>query len=90
MFDLEGGQEGALTSMNTTVNPPPIDPHVRIGHVSVASKQRAGTAPFWELRRHGLLPIGGGMRTSAGRLPHSGMPPYQSRPLSISTRTIAM
>jgi O-acetyl-ADP-ribose deacetylase (regulator of RNase III) len=38
--------------------------------VSGAIKRRAGTAPFRELRAHGVLPLGGAVRTSAGRLPH--------------------
>ena len=41
--------------------------------VSGAIKRRAGTAPFRELRRHGLIPLGGAVRTSAGRLPYRGI-----------------
>lgn len=37
--------------------------------VSGAIKRRAGTAPFWELSRKGLIPLGGAVRTGAGRLP---------------------
>ena len=37
--------------------------------VSGAIKRRAGTAPFRELRRHGPIPLGGAVITSAGRLP---------------------
>ncbi|QDT14497.1 macro domain-containing protein [Alienimonas californiensis] len=38
--------------------------------VSGAIRQRAGTAPFRELAKHGLLPLGGAVVTGAGRLPH--------------------
>jgi O-acetyl-ADP-ribose deacetylase (regulator of RNase III) len=38
--------------------------------VSGAIKRRAGLAPFRELRRYGVLPIGGAVLTSAGDLPH--------------------
>jgi O-acetyl-ADP-ribose deacetylase len=38
--------------------------------VSGAIKRRAGLGPFRELRRYGLLPLGGAVLTSAGRLPH--------------------
>jgi O-acetyl-ADP-ribose deacetylase len=41
--------------------------------VSGAIKRRAGTAPFKELRRYGLIPLGGAVRTSAGRLPFKGI-----------------
>ena len=41
--------------------------------VSGAIKRRAGTAPFKELRRFGLIPLGGAVRTSAGRLPIKGI-----------------
>ena len=41
--------------------------------VSGAIKRRAGTAPFREVRRLGLLPLGGAVRTSAGRLPYKGI-----------------
>jgi O-acetyl-ADP-ribose deacetylase len=37
--------------------------------VSGAIKKRAGTAPFKELARHGSIPLGGAVVTSAGRLP---------------------
>ncbi|MGZ5978157.1 MAG: macro domain-containing protein [Isosphaeraceae bacterium] len=38
--------------------------------VSGAIKRRAGPAPFKELRRSGLIPLGGAVRTLAGRLPY--------------------
>ena len=41
--------------------------------VSGAIKRRAGLAPFRELRRHGVLPLGGAVLTSAGRLPFQGI-----------------
>jgi O-acetyl-ADP-ribose deacetylase (regulator of RNase III) len=41
--------------------------------VSGAIKRRAGHAPFRELARHGPIPIGGAVVTSAGRLPYKGM-----------------
>jgi O-acetyl-ADP-ribose deacetylase (regulator of RNase III) len=37
--------------------------------VSGAIKRRGGTRPFQELRRHGPIPLGGAVLTSAGRLP---------------------
>jgi O-acetyl-ADP-ribose deacetylase len=37
--------------------------------VSGAIKNRGGTAPFKELRKHGPIPLGGAVLTSAGRLP---------------------
>jgi O-acetyl-ADP-ribose deacetylase len=37
--------------------------------VSKALKKRGGTAPFRELRRHGLLDVGAAVATSAGDLP---------------------
>lgn len=37
--------------------------------VSGAIKRRAGTQPFRELRKFGLIPLGGAVATSAGRLP---------------------
>jgi O-acetyl-ADP-ribose deacetylase (regulator of RNase III) len=37
--------------------------------VSGAIKKRGGYRPFIELRRHGVLPLGGAALTSAGRLP---------------------
>jgi O-acetyl-ADP-ribose deacetylase (regulator of RNase III) len=41
--------------------------------VSRAIKRMAGTAPFRELRRHGSIPLGGAVRTSAGRLSFKGI-----------------
>jgi O-acetyl-ADP-ribose deacetylase len=41
--------------------------------VSGAIKRRAGTAPFRELRRLGLLPLGHAVATSAGTLPHKAI-----------------
>jgi O-acetyl-ADP-ribose deacetylase (regulator of RNase III) len=41
--------------------------------VSGAIKKKAGLAPFRELRRHGLLPLGAAVFTSAGRLPYKGI-----------------
>lgn len=37
--------------------------------VSGAIKRRGGTGPFKELRKHGPIPLGGAVLTSAGRLP---------------------
>jgi len=37
--------------------------------VSGAIKRRAGTSPFRELARHGAMPLGSAIATSAGRLP---------------------
>jgi O-acetyl-ADP-ribose deacetylase (regulator of RNase III) len=37
--------------------------------VSGAIKRRGGTGPFKELRKHGSIPLGGAVLTSAGRLP---------------------
>lgn len=37
--------------------------------VSGAIKRRAGTAPFRELARAGLIPLGGAVMTGAGKLP---------------------
>jgi hypothetical protein len=37
--------------------------------VSRAIKKRGGTGPFKELRKHGPIPVGGAVMTSAGRLP---------------------
>lgn len=37
--------------------------------VSGAIKKRGGTGPFRELRKHGPIPLGGAVLTSAGRLP---------------------
>jgi O-acetyl-ADP-ribose deacetylase (regulator of RNase III) len=41
--------------------------------VSRAIKRRAGYAPFRELARHGPIPLGGAVWTSAGELPHRGI-----------------
>jgi O-acetyl-ADP-ribose deacetylase (regulator of RNase III) len=41
--------------------------------VSGAIKRRAGLQPFKELRRHGVIPLGGAVLTSAGRLPFKGI-----------------
>lgn len=41
--------------------------------VSGAIKRRAGTAPFREVARHGPIPLGGAVLTSAGRLPFRGI-----------------
>jgi O-acetyl-ADP-ribose deacetylase (regulator of RNase III) len=41
--------------------------------VSGAIKKRAGTGPFRELRRHGAIPLGGAVLTSAGRLPYKAI-----------------
>ena len=38
--------------------------------VSGAIKRRAGLRPFRELARHGPIPLGGAVATSAGRLPY--------------------
>lgn len=38
--------------------------------VSGAIKRKAGNRPFVELGRAGLMPLGGAVKTSAGRLPH--------------------
>lgn len=43
------------------------------GGVSGAIKKRAGFAPFRELSRRGLLPLGGAVLTGAGRLPHKAI-----------------
>lgn len=43
------------------------------GGVSGAIRKRAGVAPFRELSRHGLLPLGGAVATGAGRLPHKAI-----------------
>lgn len=37
--------------------------------VSGAIKRRGGTGPFKELAKHGSIPLGGAVMTSAGRLP---------------------
>ena len=41
--------------------------------VSGAIKRRAGYEPFRELARHGPIPLGGAVETSAGRLPFRGI-----------------
>lgn len=41
--------------------------------VSGAIKRRAGTVPFREVARHGPIPLGGAVVTSAGRLPHKAI-----------------
>jgi len=41
--------------------------------VSGAIKKRAGIAPFRELGRLGMLPLGGAVATGAGRLPHKAI-----------------
>lgn len=41
--------------------------------VSGAIKRRAGLAPFRELGRHGPIPLGGAVLTSAGKLPFRGI-----------------
>jgi O-acetyl-ADP-ribose deacetylase (regulator of RNase III) len=41
--------------------------------VSGAIKRRAGTAPFREVAKHGPIPLGGAVLTSAGRLPFKGI-----------------
>jgi O-acetyl-ADP-ribose deacetylase (regulator of RNase III) len=41
--------------------------------VSGAIKRRAGLSPFRELRRYGILPLGGAVLTGAGRLPFKGI-----------------
>ena len=41
--------------------------------VSGAIKRRAGTAPFKEVARHGAIPLGGAVLTSAGKLPFKGI-----------------
>lgn len=41
--------------------------------VSGAIKRRAGLAPFRELRRYGVLPLGGAALTGPGRLPFKGI-----------------
>jgi O-acetyl-ADP-ribose deacetylase (regulator of RNase III) len=41
--------------------------------VSKAIKRRGGIEPFKELRRHGSIPLGGAVLTSAGRLPFKGV-----------------
>ncbi len=41
--------------------------------VSGAIKKRGGTQPFREVARHGPIPLGGAVLTSAGRLPYRGI-----------------
>jgi O-acetyl-ADP-ribose deacetylase (regulator of RNase III) len=41
--------------------------------VSGAIKKCGGTGPFKELRKHGPIPLGGAVLTSAGRLPFKGL-----------------
>lgn len=41
--------------------------------VSGAIKRYGGTAPFRELARHGPIPLGGAVLTSAGRLPYEAI-----------------
>lgn len=41
--------------------------------VSGAIKRLGGTGPFKELRKHGSIPLGGAVLTSAGRLPLKGI-----------------
>jgi len=41
--------------------------------VSGAIKKRAGTAPFRELRKHGVLALGQAVMTGAGRLRYKGI-----------------
>ncbi len=41
--------------------------------VSGAIKRRGGTGPFKELRKHGSIPLGGAVLTSAGLLPFQGI-----------------
>ena len=41
--------------------------------VSGAIKRRGGTAPFKEVGRHGSIPLGGAVLTTAGKLPFKGI-----------------
>src|SRR3984957_5743976 len=41
--------------------------------VSGAIKRKGGTVPFKEVRKHGLIPLGGAVLTSAGKLPFKGI-----------------
>ena len=41
--------------------------------VSGAIKRRGGTAPFQEVCKHGAIPLGGAVLTSAGKLPFKGI-----------------
>ena len=41
--------------------------------VSGAIKRRGGVSPFREVARHGAIPLGGAVLTTAGRLPYRGI-----------------
>jgi len=41
--------------------------------VSGAIKKRGGTVPFREVAKHGAIPLGGAVLTSAGKLPFKGI-----------------
>ena len=41
--------------------------------VSGAIKRKGGTAPFKEVAKHGMLPLGAAVLTSAGKLPYRGI-----------------
>ena len=41
--------------------------------VSGAIRRQAGSQPFAELRKHGMLPVGAAVLTGAGRLPFKGI-----------------
>ncbi len=41
--------------------------------VSGVIKRRSGSGPFKELAKHGSIPLGGAVLTSAGRLPFKGI-----------------
>jgi O-acetyl-ADP-ribose deacetylase (regulator of RNase III) len=41
--------------------------------VSGAIKRRGGKEPFRELRRHGMIPLGGAVVTGAGKLPYQAI-----------------
>ncbi len=41
--------------------------------VSRAIKRKAGIEPFREIRRAGLVPLGGAVETSSGKLPHKAI-----------------
>ncbi len=41
--------------------------------VSGDIKRKAGLKPFWELRKYGLIPLGGAVQTSAGNLKHKAI-----------------
>ena len=60
--------------------------------VSGAIKKRGGVAPFWELQKFGLLPLGCAVITGAGRLPFQAIIHvasinlcWRSSPYSIQT-----